>query len=183
MENKKPDAEAPTPLRRVARVGLSVINPFSDFAVIYRTMIKPVATKLVTLSNLLTGDAQARESLTWAQAVACSGLSADQLLSLFRVKRRLWWLLMVTAGFFAIALSLMILAAGDLPGQVLLRAVVMAAVTAMLAIGSSLKVLSFNFRLWQLVKRRVSLEEGGSFQHYQAEENVGLQVVTINPPY
>ncbi|POP85042.1 conjugal transfer protein TraX, partial [Pseudomonas syringae pv. avii] len=53
-QSPRDDKHSGTPLRRAGHVGLSILNPFSDLAVIYRRGIKPTAQKLKLLKTLLT---------------------------------------------------------------------------------------------------------------------------------
>ncbi|MEX6666890.1 conjugal transfer protein TraX [Pseudomonas sp. W2-17] len=170
--------------RRVGKVGLAIINPFSDLAVIYRTGIKPLGVKMGVLHEQVARLRALRkntssESLTWAQAVACTGQSVEQLQAGFRRLRRIWWLLMVGISPVAVFLLLNILiTASSLPVQTLLRAIAVDAALVTLAMLSVAKVLNNDYRLWQLASRRVSIEEQGTFQDYAAEHRIWRQVVT-----
>lgn len=170
--------------RRVGKVGLAIINPFSDLAVIYRTGIKPLGVKMGVLHEQVARlralrKNTSRESLTWAQAVACTGQSVEQLQAGFRRLRRIWWLLMVGISPVAVFLLLnILLTASSLPVQTLLRAIAVDAALATLAMLSVAKVLNNDYRLWQLASRRVSIEEQGTFQDYTAEHRIWRQVVT-----
>lgn len=174
----------PSMARRVGRVGLAIINPFSDLAVIYRTGIKPVGVKLGVLQEQMASlramrKNKSKESLTWAQAVASTGQSVAQLQAGFRRLRRIWWLLMVGISPVAVFLLLNILfTASNLPVQTLLRAITVDAALITLAMLSVAKVLNNDYRLWQLASRRVSIEEQGTFQDYAAEQRIWRQVVT-----
>lgn len=174
----------PSLARRVGRVGLAIINPFSDLAVIYRTSIKPVGVKLGVLQEQVASlramrKSKSKESLTWAQAVAYTGQSVEQLQAGFRRLRRIWWLLMVGISPVAVFLLLNILfTASSLPVQTLLRAIAVDAALATLAMLSVAKVLNNDYRLWQLASRRVSIEEQGTFHDYAAEHRIWRQVVT-----
>lgn len=182
-------AQAPSLARRVGRVGLAFINPFSDLAVIYRTGIKPLGVKLEVLREQLVRlrvmrKAKPQEQLNWTQAVQRSGRPIEQLLIAFRRKRITAWLVMVAAGSIAFLLLLMILytSAGLTLGTIY-RAAIADAVLASIATLSMVKVLEANYRLWQLASRRVSLEEQGTFQDYTAETDMWLQVMTKSAPY
>lgn len=177
-------AKKPTSLRRVGQVGLSIINPFSDVMVIYRTGIKPIGDKLRVLREQLSRRQVTRESLSWAEAVQRSGRTAEQLLRTFRRIRTVCWLAMVLTGAFALLLCLMLIAANSgLPLGTLIRAVITDLILASIASFSMAKVLSANVRLWQLSTRRVSVEEGGTFQDYKAENPIWLQLVNPKSAY
>jgi hypothetical protein len=179
-----PHPPAPSLARRVGRVGLAIINPFSDLAVIYRTGIKPVGVKLGVLHEQLIllrvmRKNKSKELLTWAQAVACTGQSVEQLQAGFRRLRRIWWLLMVGVSPVAVFLLLNIfITASSLPMQTVLRAIAVDAALTTMAMLSAAKVLNNDYRLWQLASRRVSLEERGTFQDYADEHRMWRQVVT-----
>jgi hypothetical protein len=182
-------ASGPSVARRVVRVGLAFINPFSDLAVIYRTGIKPLGVKLEVLREQLVRlrvmrKAKPQEQLNWTQAVQRSGRPIEQLLIAFRRKRITAWLVMVAAGSIAFLLLLMILyTSASLTLGTIYRAAIADAVLASIATLSMVKVLETNYRLWQLASRRVSLEEQGTFQDYSAETDMWLQVMTKNAPY
>ena len=158
---------------------MAIINPFSDLAVIYRTGIKPIGTKLQILRTQFERHQSPKESLTWAQAVACTGQSVEQLQSGFRRLRRIWWLLMVGISPVAIFLLLTIFyTASSLPMQTVLRAIAVDAALVTLVMLSVAKVMNNDYRLWQLTTRRVSLDEKGTFQDYAAEQRIWRQVVS-----
>jgi len=169
----------PTTARRVGQIGLAIINPFSDLAVIYRTGIKPIGIKVQILREQLKRQSASKESLTWAQAVACTGQSVEQLQSGFRRLRRIWWLLMVGISPLAVFLLLnILLTAASLPMQTVLRAIAVEAALIALAMLSVAKVMNNDYRLWQLTAKRVSLDEKGTFQDYAAEHRIWRQVVS-----
>jgi len=169
----------PSTARRVGQIGLAIINPFSDLAVIYRTGIKPIGIKVQILREQLKRQSASKESLTWAQAVACTGQSVEQLQSGFRRLRRIWWLLMVGISPLAVFLLLnILLTAASLPMQTVLRAIAVEAALIALAMLSVAKVMNNDYRLWQLTAKRVSLDEKGTFQDYAAEHHMWRQVVS-----
>lgn len=177
--NDSAERAKPSTARRVGQIGLAIINPFSDLAVIYRTGIKPIGIKVQILREQLKRQSASKESLTWAQAVACTGQSVEQLQSGFRRLRRIWWLLMVGISPLAAFLLLNILfTAASLPMQTLLRAIAVDAALVALAMLSVAKVMNNDYRLWQLTTQRVSLDEKGTFQDYAVEHRMWRQVVS-----
>lgn len=170
-------AQKPTMAKRVGQVGLSILNPFSDLAVIYRTGIKPVAVKLQILREQLKRNPASTEQLNWAEAVERSGRSVAQLKKAFRRKRMAWWSVMFVTGSLAVLLLLMTLANSSLPAMTITRAAITDLVLAAAALFSFVKVLDANYRLWQLASERVSLEECGTFLDYKVENDVWLQVM------
>lgn len=168
----------PSPLRRAGQVGLSILNPFSDLMVIYRTGIKPGVAKLRILNSQLKRMGGSSEQLSWVQAVERSGRPVEQLQKAFRRKRMAWWSVMMVTGPLALLLLLMMLANLSLPVITIIRAAVTDAVLVTAALFSFVKVLESNYRLWQLVTHRVSLQERGTFEDYRAENNMWLQVMT-----
>lgn len=177
--NDNAEREKPSTARRVGQISLAFINPFSDLAVIYRTGLKPIGTKLQILRTQFERHRGPKESLTWAQAVACTGQSVEQLQSGFRRLRRIWWLLMVGISPLAVFLLLNILfTAASLPMQTVLRAIAVEAALVALAMLSVAKVMNNDYRLWQLTTQRVSLDEKGTFQDYAAEQRIWRQVVS-----
>ncbi|SEE90272.1 conjugal transfer protein TraX [Pseudomonas coleopterorum] len=179
VANDSAERAKPSTARRVGQISLAIINPFSDLAVIYRTGIKPIGTKLQILRTQFERHQSPKESLTWAQAVACTGQSVEQLQSGFRRLRRIWWLLMVGISPVAIFLLLNIFyTASSLPMQTVLRAIAVDAALVTLVMLSVAKVMNNDYRLWQLTTRRVSLDEKGTFQDYAAEQRIWRQVVS-----
>lgn len=170
-------AEPASPLRRVGQVGLALINPFSDLEVMYRSGLKPTLVKLQALREQKR--TRVVESLDWAQAVQRSGRTPEQLVRWFRGIRLFWWCVMTIAGSLSALLLLMLLAAhADLPAITLKRAITTDLLLFFACTLATLKVMTANFRLWQLAMRRVSLDEGGSFKSYRQEQRIWLQVVT-----
>jgi hypothetical protein len=173
-------AQKPSPLRRAGQVGLSIINPFSDLMVIYRTGVKPVVVKLGILRDQLKRNSAPKELLTWEQAVQRSERSVEQLRKAFRRKRFAWWSLMTVTIPLALILLLMILGTYDrLSMLTVLRALITDVVLASCGCFALVKVLDANYRLWQLAARRVSVDERGTFQDYKNENSLWLQVVTV----
>lgn len=158
-----------TPLRRVGKVGLSIINPFSDLGVIYRQGVKPSAGRLREAWALLNRQSIPTQSLDWAQAVAITGKTVEQLRTTFTRIRFAWWCLMVMGGGMAGVLSVLTLLAHDLPTGTLLRAVITVLVLTGAGALGFVKALVATYRLWQLQARRVSEREGGTFQDFRAE--------------
>lgn len=163
--------------KRVGQVGLSIINPFSDLAVIYRTGVKPVVLKLQILREQLKRNPTSAEELNWAQAVERSGRSVVQLQNAFRRKRLAWWAAMFVTGSLAVLLLLMTFANSSLPAVTITRAAITDLVLAAAGLFSFVKVLDANYRLWQLASERVSLEECGTFHDYKVENDMWLQVM------
>jgi len=170
-------AQKSTMAKRVGQVGLSILNPLSDLAVIYRTGIKPLAMKLQILREQLKRNPASTEQLNWSEAVERSGRSVAQLHKAFRRKRMAWWLVMFVTGSLALLLLLMTLANSSLPAVTITRAVITDLVLAAAGLFSFVKVLDANFRLWQLASERVSLEECGTFHDYKLENDLWLQVI------
>lgn len=172
-------------LRRAGSLALAFLNPLSDLMVIYRTGIKPIGVKLRILRDQLDRRRTTnQELLNWEEAVQRSGRSAEQLLCTFRRIRTVWWLVMVFTGALALMLCLMLIAANiNLPTGTLIRAAITDLILGSIGALSLAKVLITNVRLWQLSTRRVSVEEGGTFQDYRAENAVWLQVMNPKPSY
>ncbi len=168
-----------TPLHRAGRVGLSILNPFSDLGVIYRQGVRPTMGRLQQAWALLNRSSTPGPSLDWAQAVALSGRSAEQLQTTFKRIRIAWWCLMVIGSGLALSLSLMVLLAHDLPTGTLLRAVMAILILAGLGGIGFVKALTATYRLWQLQKGRVSEREGGTFKDYLFETHWLRKVLTL----
>lgn len=176
------DAAGPrraTPLQRVGRVGLDILNPLSDLKVLYGG-VKPTLSRLSDLRERLRRPKAAQASLTWAQAVESSGQSVEQLARGYRRSRYLNWSVMMLTGGLSLTLLGLLAAVGfDLPETPMHRAVITLFVLTTFCAVSLTKVLKTNYRLWQLTHQRVSLDEGGTFAHYKAENKIWLQLVTI----
>ncbi|WP_117149861.1 conjugal transfer protein TraX [Pseudomonas coronafaciens] len=168
------DQQSVTPLRRAGHVGLSILNPFSDLAVLYRRGMKPAAQKLKLLKSLLTPTSATTEAdavgVSWSVAVARSGRSIDQLLTAYNRIRTAWWcLLMVSISLSVLLLAMLLLANFSLPLSTFLRATVTLLVLVSIASLGFVKTLVATYRLWQLQKRRVSVAERGTFKDFLAE--------------
>ena len=178
-ERQESDKKPNTPLQRVGHAGLSILNPFSDLGVIYRQGVQPTMGRLHQAWALLNHQSTPSESLDWAQAVARTGKSIEQLNTAFTRIRLAWWCLMVIGGGLALVLSCLALLAHDLPSGTLLRAVI----TILVLTGAGglgfVKTLITTYRLWQLQERRVSESEGGTFKDFLAENHWGRQVLML----
>lgn len=178
-EQTQEDQKPRTPLRQAGSVGLSILNPFSDLAVLYRRGVKPSAGRLQQAWALLHQEKTAAESLDWSRAVALSGRTPEQLHTNFRRIQVGWWFLMMSAGGLAIMLLAMVLIAQGLPGSTLLRAVMATLLLASLSGAGFVKALIATYRLWQLHTRRVSESEGGTFRDFLAQNEWVRQVLTL----
>ncbi|EPM73570.1 traX protein [Pseudomonas syringae pv. theae ICMP 3923] len=168
------DKHSGTPLRRAGHVGLSILNPFSDLAVIYRRGIKPTAQKLKLLKTLLSTASATTEAdavgVSCSVAVARSGRTIEQLLTSYNRIRTAWWcLMMVSASLSVLLLAMLLLANFSLPLSTFLRATVTLLVLGAIASGGFVKTLIATYRLWQLQNRRVSVAERGTFKDFLAE--------------
>jgi hypothetical protein len=174
------DKKAATPLRRAGRVGLDLINPFSDLMVIYRTGVLPTVARFELLRKMLTQPSTSQESVSWAQAVQHSGKPVDKLRKTFKTIRAAWWFLMAVPGILAVLLLLMLLATKlDLPSGTLLRAGMATLVLLGLSGVGFVKALIATYRLWQLETQRVSLEEQGTFKDFLSETRWIRQVLSL----
>ncbi len=182
-KNSTQDAQkkGETPLKRVGRTGLAILNPFSDLMVIYRKGLRPSMSHAREAWALLNRRSKPTESLNWAQAVAASGKTAPQLCTTFKRIRLVWWCLMMVSGGLVVILSaLLLFAAGSLPAGTLLRAVF----ALFLLIGACglgfVRNLITTYRLWQLQNRRVSASEGGTFKDFITENQWWRQVLSLS---
>lgn len=115
----------------------------------------------------------------WSQAVADSGLSASRLARNYRISRWFWWGLMWLTGLPAIGFLLMLLAAGSsVSGTGWLRVGCVLLVLALLAVTGFVQALAVSYRLWQLVEKRVSASEEGSFRSFLHEARWCRQVLS-----
>lgn len=179
VKTQETDKTTSTPLQRVGHVGWSIINPFSDLGVIYRRGVQPTMGRLREAWALLNHQSAPSESLDWAQAVACSGRTIEQLNTTFTRIRLAWWCLMVIGGGLALVLSGLVLLAHGLSSGTLLRAVITILVLAGAGGLGFVKTLITTYRLWQLQERRVSESEGGTFKDFLFENHWGRQVLTL----
>lgn len=169
-----------TTLRRAGQLGLALINPFSDLAVIYRTGVQPTLGKLKLARELINRPTVVRDSLSWKEAVESAGVPVGRLQTTFKRIRALWWCLMAVPGALSIMLLLMMIATRfNLPSGTLVRAVTATLVLAALGGVGFVKVLVTNYRLWQLTAQRVSEEERGTFKNFLAENRWFRQVLTM----
>ncbi|RMV70247.1 TraX protein [Pseudomonas caricapapayae] len=185
VDEQSPSHDKPsdTPLRRAGHVVLSILNPFSDLAVLYRRGMKPAAHKLKRLKSLLPSTSATTEEdavgVSWREAVARSGRSIDQLLTAYNRIRTAWWcLMMVSACLSVLLLAMLLLANFSLPLITFLRATVTLLVLVAIASLGFVKTLIATYRLWQLQKRRVSVAERGTFNDFLAETRWRQLVLT-----
>lgn len=168
-----------TPLQRAGRIGLDFLNPLSDLKVLAKG-VKPTLGRLSDLREGLRHRPTAKPSLTWAQAVEGSGQSAEQLAQGYRRRRHLpWFAMMVSAGLSLSLVVMLVTTESALPEAVLNRALSTVFMLLTICAVCFTKVLKTNFRLWQLINRRVSVDELGTFTHYRAENSMWLQLVTF----
>ena len=176
------DKHSGTPLRRAGHVGLSILNPFSDLAVIYRRGIKPTAQKLKLLKTLLSTASATTEAdavgVSCSVAVARSGRTIEQLLTSYNRIRTAWWCLMMVSASLSVLLLAMLLANFSLPLSTFLRATVTLLVLGAIASGGFVKTLIATYRLWQLQNRRVSVAERGTFNDFLIENRWCRLVLT-----
>ncbi|KPX03655.1 conjugal transfer protein TraX [Pseudomonas savastanoi] len=172
-QSPRDDKHSGTPLRRAGHVGLSILNPFSDLAVIYRRGIKPTAQKLKLLKTLLTPASATTEAdavgVSWSVAVARSGRTIEQLLTSYNRIRAAWWCLMMFSASLSVLLLAMLLANFSMPLSTFLRATVTLLALGAIASLGFVKTLIATYRLWQLQNRRVSVAERGTFNDFLAE--------------
>lgn len=166
-------------VRRTGRVVLALVNPFSDLVVIYRRGIAPTIERLGLLRKMVSGRFAPRESLSFEQAVACTGFSVEQLNRGFKRNRALWWLLMAVPGALSLCLMAMVLVSSELPAGTLLRVVLTILVLTALSMVGFGHALIATYRLWQLKARRVSEEEHGTFRDFLAENKWCRQVLSL----
>lgn len=173
-----------TPMRRAGKIGLDILNPLSDFGVIYRTGLKPTLTRLRELREAAQRSAKPGEALNWTQAVAKSGRTVEQLLKTFRRIRVFWWCaMMITFGLSVILSAMLVAADFNIMTGTFARAVLTAVILVSLSVASSAKVLAVNFRLWQLTSQRVSIEENGTFMDYRKEHNPARHLLSPTSPF
>lgn len=171
---------AVTTLRRAGRVGLSILNPFSDFVVIYRKGVQPALEKLSLVRKILNHQPVTGELLNWEQAVEGAGVPVERLHRSYKRIRAAWWCLMTIPGALSFVLVLMLVATQfNLPSGTLIRALLATVILGCLGVIGFVKVLSTNYRLWQLNERRVSQDEHGTFQDFLAENRWFRQVLTL----
>jgi len=182
--NPKNESRKPTtPLQRVGQVGLSILNPFSDLAVIYRRGAKPTIEKLRLLAGLVTKKSDQPEAdavgTSWATAVAQSGRSVTQLISSYTRIQTAWWFLMFVSGGMALLLLVMILFTRGVPAETMARAGIATVLLASVSAVGFVKSLIATYRLWQLQQKRVSVTERGTFKDFLAETRWCRQVLTM----
>ncbi len=173
------DKKPATPLRRAGRVGLSILNPFSDLGVIYRQGLRPTTGWVRQAWAMLKQPSTPGPSLDWEQAVKASGKPVEHLQATFKRIRIAWWCVMVIGSGLALSLTVMVLLAQGLPTGTLLRAVMTILLLAGLGGVGFVKTLVATYRLWQLQTRRVSKLEGGTFQDFHAETRWFRKVLTL----
>lgn len=175
------DNNPTSPWRRAGKVTVAILTPWPEITTLYRRAVLPGWQHLRRIRELVSARQRTgQERLGWAQAVAATGLTAEQLVRNFRRLRAAWWCLMALTGLLATMLLLMLLAAGNsLPAVTAIRAVVALLVLLSLAGVGGVKTLVATWRLWQLTERRVSRAERGTLRRFLAENRWGRQVLTL----
>jgi len=153
-----------------------IINPMSDLRIIYNKGITPLWDKIKTLSGIKPNNRPA-EYLTFEQAIKRSGRTIAELKSSYKTRQYIWSILMFIFGVVSVALAVIILTATDVPTVTMLRALTCLAVMIGIAFYSYVQVLGAVYRHWQVANKKVSIEEGGTFQDFTKEVRPVLDII------
>ena len=159
--------------RKAGRVITGIINllfPVRDIAHIITTAPRPLLLTLRRTREVFAQQEKEKADLSWAEAVAASGMTEQQLASRYRVRQYLWRMVMLLSLLASLLLlTLVIRSWPTLSGYEALRALSFALVLHMLMALAFVKSMEATFRRWQLLSHRVSLEEKGTFVDFAAE--------------
>ncbi len=159
--------------RKTARIAVSVINllfPVRDIARIVMTAPKPLLMTLRRTREVFHQQAKEQADLSWAEALAASGCTEAALARRYRRSQWLWRAVMW--GSLLVSLMLLTLVIGSwttLSAFEVLRSVSFLFVLLSLTLLSFVKAMEATFRRWQLLSRRVSIAENGTFRDFKAE--------------
>lgn len=157
--------------KRVGWIVLNVVLPAWEVASVTRHAGRNVSRLWQRLREVTAGHGNGGyRPADWAQAVADSGLAPERLGRNLRISRGIWWGLMWLTGLPVAGFILMLLAAGgSLGGSGWVRVGCVTLVLGLLSVTGFVQALASDYRLWQLIEKRVSASENGSFQAYLRE--------------
>ncbi|MGJ3289474.1 conjugal transfer protein TraX [Klebsiella sp. PL-2018] len=154
--------------RRLMSGTANIVLPVKETGWVIRAVSYMVNSHRQRLKAALPGEDEndAHATLSWAEAVAASGRSVPELTRRFSRLRRRWrvafWTLLTLSGF----IGGMALHASALPPLTLARLFI--TLLCLLACSGycATRALTATYRLWQLLEKRVSLEEKGTFRDF-----------------
>ncbi|MEG5552365.1 conjugal transfer protein TraX [Enterobacter wuhouensis] len=154
---------------RIARGLLSIFIPIQETKWFLRSARHMTSRNLARMRDAFperTNDDELPASPDWEKAVADSGCTPEELDKGYVVQRRRWRLL-----FWLMAIPVPLAAMMPLfNGSTITAHQISTCVVLFSGAGVAWsKALIVTYRLWQLRNRRVSLAEGGTFQHFMTE--------------
>lgn len=170
-DNTPPKKNAASRLGRASYITANILMPVSDIRSVFTTSGRSIQGNISRLKALWKAHKTIQKTqFTFEEAVAATGRTEVQLIRLATWKKRFWWCIAFIFTLFTPVLAMMVcLTATSLPIVTILRActyIVMA--TGLAGIGM-VNTLNWQYRRWQLSSRRLTPEEGGAFDRFQAE--------------
>jgi len=167
-------------VKRAGWLALNIVVPASEVAGMARYTGRNLSRLWQRLREVTSGrGAGSYRPESWSQAVSDTGLPPERLARNFCISRWFWWSLMWVTGLPAVGFLMMLIAAGSsVSGTGWLRVGCVLLVMLLLAATGFVQALAVSYRLWQLIEKRVSEAEAGSFKAFLQETHWCRQVLS-----
>lgn len=156
-------------LKKTAWYAANIFVPLSETRLTMNTIIPSWKKQFqrIRVARKLMGRRQRNQTAyTWAEAVALTGMTQEQLEQRFLRRKRLYLVLSALPALLATGLLLALLVSGIYTPMAFMRVVIMVLILLGLASIPGLQVVICSWRLWQLREQRVSVEEQGTFRDF-----------------
>ncbi|EBG6822336.1 conjugal transfer protein TraX [Salmonella enterica] len=159
----------------------NIFLPLSETRYTKNKIIPSLAKQLqrMRVAKKLLARRRRQPGLTWAEAVAASGMDAAGIERRQLRRKKLYLAMAAVPVLMALGLFLAVLASGIYVAPLLIRLGVMTVVLVGLGSIPLLQAVVCTWRLWQLRERRVSVEEKGTFTDFR-RENAWIRM-TLHP--
>ncbi|EBQ8894936.1 conjugal transfer protein TraX [Salmonella enterica] len=159
----------------------NIFLPLSETRYTKNKIIPSLAKQLqrMRVAKKLLARRRRQPGLTWAEAVAASGMDAAGIERGQLRRKKLYLAMAAVPVLMALGLFLAVLASGIYVAPLLIRLGVITVVLVGLGSIPLLQAVVCTWRLWQLRERRVSVEEKGTFTDFR-RENAWIRL-SLNP--
>ncbi|EAB5927669.1 conjugal transfer protein TraX [Salmonella enterica subsp. enterica serovar Newport] len=159
----------------------NIFLPLSEARYTKNKIIPSLAKQLqrMRVAKKLLARRRRQPGLTWAEAVAASGMDAAGIERGQLRRKKLYLAMAAVPVLMALGLFLAVLASGIYVAPLLIRLGVITVVLVGLGSIPLLQAVVCTWRLWQLRERRVSVEEKGTFTDFR-RENAWIRL-SLNP--
>lgn len=159
----------------------NIFLPLSETSYTKNKIIPSFAKQLqrMRVAKKLLARRRRQPGLTWAEAVAASGMDTASIERRQLRRKKLYLAMAAVPVLMALGLFLAVLASGIYVAPLLIRLGVMTVVLMGLGCIPLLQAVVCTWRLWQLRERRVSVEEKGTFTDFR-RENAWIRM-TLHP--